>query len=155
LNAKRDAEEAEIVAMAGGSQRVTIATNMAGRGTDIKLAQGVPDTGGLHVILTERHEAGRIDRQLFGRCGRQGDPGSHEAFVSIDDPMLITRHASWLLLLVRRLPGTGSKWWQKIAGWGILRTQKRVETHYAGIRNRLLKQDLQRTALLSFSGRPD
>jgi preprotein translocase subunit SecA len=155
LNAKRDAEEAEIVAMAGGSQRVTIATNMAGRGTDIKLAQGVPDTGGLHVILTERHEAGRIDRQLFGRCGRQGDPGSHEAFVSIDDPMLITRHASWLLLLVRRLPGTGSKWWQKIAGWGILRTQKRVETHYAGIRNRLLKQDLQQTALLSFSGRPD
>ncbi len=155
LNAKRDSEEAAIVAMAGQSQRVTIATNMAGRGTDIKIDQDVQEAGGLHVILTERHEAGRIDRQLFGRCGRQGDPGSNEAFISIDDPMLLTRHASWLLLLLRHLPGTGSRLWQFVAKWGILRTQKRVEKHYAGVRNRLLKQDLQRTALLSFSGRPD
>ena len=71
--------------MAGHSGRITIATNMAGRGTDIKLAPEVARSGGLHVILTEYHESGRIDRQLFGRCGRQGDPGSYQAIVSLED----------------------------------------------------------------------
>src|SRR5262249_20294699 len=75
LNAPQDREEAEIVAHAGEWGRITVATNMAGRGTDILLAPGVVDRGGLHVIATEGHEARRIDRQLFGRCGRQGDPG--------------------------------------------------------------------------------
>ncbi|PLX72638.1 MAG: prepilin peptidase [Desulfuromonas sp.] len=155
LNAKNDHEEAEIVSRAGEPHRVTIATNMAGRGTDIKLHPNVRKQGGLHVILTERHEAGRIDRQLFGRCGRQGDPGSCEAIVSIDDAMLTTRHASLPLSLLRRFPDTKGRWWQKIAFWGILRTQKRVEKYYAKVRRRLLKQDRQRTSLLSFSGRPD
>ena len=91
LNALRHQEEANIVALAGQKNQITIATNMAGRGTDIKLGSGVPDAGGLHVIATERHESSRVDRQLFGRSGRQGDPGSAQAFVSIDDE-LFRRH---------------------------------------------------------------
>lgn len=91
LNATRLAEEAMIVAVAGEQGRITIATNMAGRGTDIRLGQGVRDLGGLHVIATERHESGRVDRQLFGRAGRQGDPGSAQAFVSAEDH-LVTHH---------------------------------------------------------------
>ena len=156
LNAKRHAEEAEIVAKAGELNRVTIATNMAGRGTDIKLDPEVRRLGGLHVILTERHEAKRIDRQLFGRCGRQGDPGSYEAIVSLEDPMLVGRHASWLLSLLRPLPALGRGWWwQSLTQLGIHWTQKTVDRYYAKVRFRLLKQDRLRTALLSFSGRPD
>ncbi len=89
LNAVRHAEEARIVAEAGLEGRITIATNMAGRGTDIKLGRGVAASGGLHVLATERHESGRIDRQLFGRCARQGDPGSAQAFVSLEDEILV------------------------------------------------------------------
>jgi preprotein translocase subunit SecA len=88
LNATRHREEAEIVARAGYRGRVTIATNMAGRGTDIKLGDGVAELGGLHVLATERHESRRIDRQLYGRAGRQGDPGSAQAFVSVKDELL-------------------------------------------------------------------
>jgi preprotein translocase subunit SecA len=88
LNAVRHAEEAQIIAQAGQDGKVTVATNMAGRGTDIKLGRGVADKGGLCVIATERHEAGRIDRQLFGRAARQGDPGSAVAVVSLEDELL-------------------------------------------------------------------
>jgi preprotein translocase subunit SecA len=88
LNASRLAEEAVIISVAGEKGRLTIATNMAGRGTDIRLGQGVAELGGLHVIATERHESGRVDRQLFGRAGRQGDPGSAQAFVSAEDELL-------------------------------------------------------------------
>ena len=91
LNATRLPEEAVIVAMAGEPGRITIATNMAGRGTDIRLGEGVAKNGGLHVIATERHESGRVDRQLFGRAARQGDPGSAQAFVSAEDE-LVKRH---------------------------------------------------------------
>ncbi len=89
LNAKHIAKEAEIVSAAGGQGRVTVATNMAGRGTDIKLGPGVHDLGGLHVICSELHESRRIDRQLIGRCGRQGDPGSYRQFLSLDDEILL------------------------------------------------------------------
>lgn len=89
LNAKHVAQEAEIVSEAGQPGRVTVATNMAGRGTDIKLGDGVHDLGGLHVICTELHESKRIDRQLIGRCGRQGDPGSYRQYLSLDDEILI------------------------------------------------------------------
>jgi preprotein translocase subunit SecA len=85
LNARQDRQEAEIVAGAGQPGRVTVATNMAGRGTDIQIHPAVREAGGLHVILTEYHESRRIDRQLFGRAGRQGDPGSYESIVALDD----------------------------------------------------------------------
>jgi hypothetical protein len=90
LNARHVAEEANIVAAAGQGGRVTVSTNMAGRGTDIKLGAGVPDIGGMHVILTELHESARIDRQLIGRCGRQGDPGTYRRFLALDDDILET-----------------------------------------------------------------
>ncbi len=88
LNASEIAREAEIVSLAGHRGRVTVATNMAGRGTDVKLAPGMNEIGGMHVICTELHDAARIDRQLIGRCGRQGDPGSHRQYLSLDDDIL-------------------------------------------------------------------
>jgi preprotein translocase subunit SecA len=89
LNARHIAEEAEIVAGAGVPGKVTVSTNMAGRGTDIKLGEGVAKMGGLHVILTEMHDASRIDRQLIGRCGRQGDPGTFRQYIGLDDDLLL------------------------------------------------------------------
>lgn len=88
INAVRHEAEAQIIAHAGEKNRITIATNMAGRGTDIKLGPGVSEIGGLHVIATERHESKRIDRQLFGRCARQGNPGSAQAFISLEDEII-------------------------------------------------------------------
>ena len=88
LNARHIAREAEIVAQAGQPDRVTVATNMAGRGTDIKLGEGIAEKGGLHVICTEVHDSARIDRQLMGRCGRQGDPGSIQQYLAVDDEIL-------------------------------------------------------------------
>jgi preprotein translocase subunit SecA len=89
LNARHIAEEAEIVAQAGARGKITVSTNMAGRGTDIKLGEGIADLGGLHVICTEMHEAQRVDRQLIGRCGRQGDPGTYRQFLALDDEILL------------------------------------------------------------------
>jgi preprotein translocase subunit SecA len=88
LNANQIAEEAEIVAKAGERGKVTVSTNMAGRGTDIKIAEEVQQLGGLHVICTEMHESARIDRQLIGRCGRQGDPGTFRQYLSLEDELL-------------------------------------------------------------------
>src|SRR5439155_1081715 len=101
LNAKQDKAEAEVIALAGQPGRVTVATNMAGRGTDIRLGPGVAESGGLHVILTEYHESRRIDRQLFGRGGRQGDPGSCEAIVSLEDETFAV-HAPAVARLMRQ-----------------------------------------------------
>ncbi len=89
LNARHVAQEAEIVAEAGKQGKITVATNMAGRGTDIKLGEGVEELGGLHVVCTELHESQRIDRQLIGRCGRQGDPGTYRQFLALDDEILL------------------------------------------------------------------
>jgi preprotein translocase subunit SecA len=88
LNANEIAKEAEIVALAGRRGKVTVATNMAGRGTDIKLEPGVADLGGLYVIGTEMHDAARIDRQLYGRSGRQGDPGDYRQYLALDDEII-------------------------------------------------------------------
>ena len=104
LNAVRHAEEAQVVAQAGQAGGITVATNMAGRGTDIKLGRGVAEQGGLFVIATERHEAGRIDRQLFGRSARQGDPGMVQAIVSLEDE-LVYRHARHLSAALARRHG--------------------------------------------------
>jgi preprotein translocase subunit SecA len=89
LNAHKIAEEADIVAGAGRRGKVTVSTNMAGRGTDIKLGEGIAELGGLHVICTEMHDASRIDRQLIGRCGRQGDPGTYCQYLALDDELLL------------------------------------------------------------------
>ena len=155
LNAKQDREEAQIVARAGEAGRITIATNMAGRGTDIKLAPGVAEAGGLHVILSERHEAGRIDRQLAGRCARQGDPGHFEVVLSLEDPLLEPYRDGPLEWLVRRCAGPG-----KGAGEAVKRTwinlaQRRTERAHSRVRRSLLKSDRQIGDILSFSGRPE
>ncbi len=89
LNANHIAAEATIVSEAGKLDRVTVSTNMAGRGTDIKLGDGVAELGGLHVIMTEMHDSARIDRQLAGRCGRQGDPGTFRVYLALDDELLL------------------------------------------------------------------
>jgi preprotein translocase subunit SecA len=155
LSAKQDGEEAQIVARAGELGRITIATNMAGRGTDIKLAPGVADLGGLHVILSERHEAGRIDRQLIGRCARQGDPGNAEAILSLEDPALQPYRGGPLEWLARSIARTGGRLggaalplWIRFAQWRTERAQSRV-------RKNLLKTDKQMGDILSFSGRPE
>lgn len=149
LNAKQDADEAEIVSNAGQEGRITVATNMAGRGTDIKLHDDVRGIGGLHVILTEHFEAKRIDRQLAGRCARQGDPGSCQAILclsSIDDNFMDLIACSQILKI---LPST----FKGIIGVGILRiAQRRVEKRHAKMRLSMLKQDDQQRELLAFSG---
>ena len=154
LNAQQDKEEAEIVAQAGQRGQITVATNMAGRGTDIRLGPGVAELGGLHVMATEHSDAGRIDRQLFGRCGRQGDPGSFEAAFSLEDE-LVTAYGSTFLrwpaaaLLRSHLPLVG-QW----AGRGLARaSQRSAERLHARLRRNLLKTDIQMEDALAFSGR--
>ncbi len=154
LNAKNDREEAEIVAMAGRRGAITIATNMAGRGTDIKLAPGVAELNGLYVILTERHDAARIDRQLAGRCARQGDPGSYEEFLSLEDPLLDGGKGGIWQRLAQRLPVQETSLWCSLAGHAIIHAQKRTERLHARIRRELFRQDVQTRRRLSFS-RPE
>ena len=143
LNARRHAEEAQIVAEAGELGRVTVATNMAGRGTDIKLADRVIELGGLHVIGTELHESARVDRQLAGRCARQGDPGSFRQFMSLDDDILAaglgTRTAARLRKRIQA-PGPISASWART----LRRAQKRVEQEHFRQRRILLYQAQQR-----------
>ena len=152
LNARQDAEEASIIAGAGERGRITIATNMAGRGTDIVLGDGVNERGGLHVILTERHEARRIDRQLIGRCARQGDQGSSEAILSWQDALLEVQQHSVLAGLV------GHAWLlnffvgQWLARMVLRSAQRKVERAHYKMRMELLKADRQLGDLLSFSG---
>ena len=155
LNAKQDKDEASIIARAGDLGRVTIATNMAGRGTDIKLGPGVAEKGGLHVILTERHEAARIDRQLAGRCGRLGDPGTYEAILSLEDPLLEGGRAWFLRWLAQRLLRFGSAIGTIPGRLAIRTAQKKMERIHARMRRELLKLDKQRGDMLSFSGRSE
>lgn len=155
LNAKNDAEEAEIVALAGERGSITIATNMAGRGTDIKLAPGVADLGGLHVIITELHEAARIDRQLAGRCGRQGDPGIFEKLLAIDESILVGEKGGYAGYLVRTILPKGSIFWNLAAKYAIVSVQKETERFHGRMRRELFKQDVQRKKLLSFSSREE
>src|SRR2546429_4118672 len=142
LNAKYHQQEAEIVTRAGQRGSVTIATNMAGRGTDIKLGGGVADVGGLHVIGTERHEARRIDRQLRGRCARQGDPGSSHFFISLEDD-LIRLFGSDRIVEVMEKVGLeeGQELTHPLLNRSIQTAQKRVEQHNFQIRKRTLEYD--------------
>ena len=155
LNAKQDQEEADVVAQAGERGRITIATNMAGRGTDIKLGPGVEELGGLHVLLSERHEAGRIDRQLGGRCARQGDPGSFETILSLEDPLVLPFKGGVLEWLLRRFTRPGSGMADAARKRFIDFAQWRTERTQSGIRRKLLKSDRQMGDILSFSGRPE
>ncbi len=152
LNARQDREEADIVAQAGEPGRITVATNMAGRGTDIHLASGVAERGGLHVLATERHDAGRIDRQLFGRCGRQGDPGSCQALLSLEDDLVAT-HGTWF---GRWFAAQTLRWgWQGPSLRMMRRAQRAAERMHARMRRAVLKVDDQLESALAFAGRAE
>lgn len=152
LNAKQDTTEAEVVAAAGQHATVTVATNMAGRGTDIRLSDGVAETGGLHVILTEYHDSRRVDRQLFGRCARQGDPGSCAAIVALDDE-LYTIHAPVMTRFVLRV-GTEGGMVSRLAHACLRRmAQRAAEKRATFIRMQNLKDDRRLEQVLAFSGR--
>ena len=142
LNAKLHKREADIVAEAGFAGTVTIATNMAGRGTDIKLGPGVKDAGGLAIVGTERHESRRVDRQLRGRAGRQGDPGSTQFFVSLEDNLMRLFGSERIAKLMDRMGlEEGEVIQHSMITKSIERAQKKVEENHFGVRKRLLEYD--------------
>ena len=142
LNAKQHAREAEIVLHAGQAGTVTIATNMAGRGTDIKLGPGVKEAGGLAIVGTEKHESRRVDRQLRGRAGRQGDPGSSQFYVSLEDDLMRMFGSERISKLMDRLGlKEGEVIQHSMVTASIERAQKKVEENNFGIRKRLLEYD--------------
>ncbi len=152
LNAKLHAREADIVAEAGRAGTVTIATNMAGRGTDIKLGPGVKEAGGLAIIGTERHESRRVDRQLRGRAGRQGDPGSSQFFVSLEDDLMRMFGSDRIAKIMDRMGiKDGEVIQHSMITNSIERAQKKVEENNFGVRKRLLEYDdvmnIQREAI--------
>ena len=142
LNAKYHQREAEIIARAGQKGSVTIATNMAGRGTDIKLGESVAAVGGLHVIGSERHEARRIDRQLRGRCARQGDPGSSRFYVSLEDDLMRLFGSGRIATIMEKLGmKEGEELEHPLLNRSIETAQRRVEEHNFSIRKRTLEYD--------------
>lgn len=152
LNARQDQDEAEIVRQAGALGQITVATNMAGRGTDIKLGPGIAELGGLHVIATEPHSARRIDRQLFGRCGRQGDPGSCELFASLEDEVLHPWYGTGKPLAALARPvfrGCAAD------GFGrrlVSLAQQRLERRHFQMRAELMHFDERMEQTLAFAG---
>ena len=153
LSAAQDADEAEKIARAGVPGAVTVATAMAGRGTDIRLGPGVPETGGLHVIVAERHDSRRVDLQLAGRCGRQGDPGRVQTFLSLDDELLQGRAAAparaLASLALALLPGAVG---ERAAARLLRARQKAVEHAHAVMRRDLLETDKRLADMLALSG---
>ncbi len=142
LNAKYHQQEAEIVTRAGQRGAVTIATNMAGRGTDIKLGPGVAEAGGLHVMGTERHEARRIDRQLRGRCARQGDPGSSHFYISLEDDLMRLFGSDRIVKYMEKMGlEENQELEHPLLNRSIQQAQKRVEQHNFQIRKRTLEYD--------------
>ena len=142
LNAKQHDREAEIIKLAGQQGTVTIATNMAGRGTDIKLGEGVRELGGLHIIGTERHESRRIDNQLRGRSGRQGDPGSSRFYVSLEDDLMRIFGGERVKMIMDRLGMDESTPIEhRMISNAIENAQKKVENHHFEIRKHVLKYD--------------
>ena len=155
LNAKQDQGEAEVVAevvaAAGQPGRVTVATNLAGRGTGILLGPGVAALGGLHVILTEHHDSSRIDRQLQGRCARQGDPGSSQAIVALDDALYrvcTPRLGGWLAHWMRAR-GSLPQPAYRLLTW---LAQRAAETRHARLRRQTLLMDQRRHTMLALTG---
>jgi preprotein translocase subunit SecA len=148
LSARQDREEARVVARAGEAGRITVATRMAGRGTDIRLGPGVAEVGGLAVITTELGDARRIDRQLFGRCGRQGAPGSYEQLISLEERLLESHLPGWVR---RALRGGASSRPLRILLTQI--AQRAEERRSALARLRLLQSERIFEEMLAFSGR--
>ena len=158
LNAKNHAREAEIVALAGQRGAVTIATNMAGRGTDIKLGEGVAEVGGLHVIGSERHESRRIDRQLRGRCSRQGDPGSSQFFISLEDQLMRLFGSQRISGIMQKLGlQEGEVMEHRWLNKSVETAQRRVEQQHFAVRKRTLEYDdvmnKQRTIVYELRGK--
>jgi preprotein translocase subunit SecA len=152
LNAAQDAAEAKIVARAGEAGAITVATNMAGRGTDIHVDDRVARRGGLRVIATEPHEARRIDRQLIGRCGRQGQPGEAETHISLMDALLLRHCPGAERALARLLAGpTGGR----SIVWAARRAQRRSERLHRGMRRDLLCADTWIEDAIAFAGEPE
>ena len=152
LNARQDADEANVVSQAGQPRQLTVATNMAGRGTDITLAPSVLSVGGLHVIQTEFHESRRIDRQLAGRAGRQGDPGSWQALVSLDDEIFTSQSPRVARWLGERFPSEVPNSIAAVLRW---LTQTAAERQHAETRRNTLAQVQQTDQMLAFAGRPE
>jgi preprotein translocase subunit SecA len=148
LNAENDRDEAAVIAAAGAATRITVATNMAGRGVDILLAPGVAERGGLHVILTERHDSRRIDRQLEGRAGRRGLPGSAEAILSLEDPLLDLLPRG-LRGWIAQLQGAAG---QRAAHWLFEVAQARARRAHRRARMDLLDQERRLGTMLAFAG---
>ena len=150
LNAREDAEEAALVRTAGEAGTVTVATNMAGRGTDIKLPQQVLARGGLHVLLSEHHESSRVDRQLFGRSARQGDAGSAEAVVAFDDALFVQFAPT-----LARMAATAPEGWprQIMLRFTLAYAQRRAEAQHRRARAEAVRADDQLTEMMSLSGR--
>ncbi len=157
LNAKHHASEAEIVDSAGQAGCVTVATNMAGRGTDIKLDKAAEAAGGLHVICCEKNDSRRIDRQLIGRCARQGDPGSYKIICSLEDDA-VTKYFSGVVLLLMNYRKklrtmTGNKVRPKfLASTAINVSQRLIEYYHRQIRKSMMKVDEKRDSMLAFTG---
>jgi preprotein translocase subunit SecA len=145
LNATRIQEEAIIISLAGQPGQITIATNMAGRGTDIKLGTGVAAAGGLCVLAVERHESGRVDRQLIGRCARQGDPGASESFASMEDELILKYAPSSLRKLLQRVPSLAPKIFD--------RAQRNAQRQAYRQRTQVLEADTWMEQSLSFAGK--
>lgn len=152
LNARQDKEEAEIILAAGQLGQITVATNMAGRGTDIGITKEVINKGGLHVIATERNESARIDRQLYGRCARQGDPGTCMDILSLEDEIIKTHIPVMLIEFTVKLLNDKSKYGTFLCNLLFRYAQKRSEWLFSRIRMDLLKRDQKLSDFLAFSG---
>ena len=152
LNARQDKREAEIVAAAGRQRQVTVATNMAGRGTDIPLADRVAEQGGLHVIAACRNDTQRIDRQLSGRCARQGDPGSHQTILSLEDELIQQNCRPVLIKILSWLAPNGGHLQRRLNLCIIRRAQRAVERRHREARRAMLRHEKQVERMLGFSG---
>ena len=153
LNARQDEGEADIIMQAGQSGRITVATNMAGRGTDIKLSQDAYDSGGLFVLATERNETIRIDRQLFGRCGRQGDPGNYQAIISLEDELTKEFYGAFYNKILRRWYGDDKHLSVRLGKVMIWIVQVASDRHFSRMRRDLLKADDYLDDMLAYTGR--
>lgn len=152
LNASQDGQEAEIVANAGTRGSIVVATNMAGRGTDIPLAPGIPDIGGLHVISTHLNDARRIDRQLSGRCARQGDPGSFETIISLEDRLFCEVYPDAVRTMLTGWASADAPGWRLAAPLVARWAQWRKERRHQQMRLAVLRKHEDLKDLLAFSG---